>query len=202
METATLQFSADSCTINCPPQLILTDLSLALEFLAENFIGRGVYRWSLDRLKGDDGQCLILAKAMSPSGPTKISTVMTLGVAVREGFLPRNLKDNELFPRFNQTPTLAKDGQNRKFDENDGWQESVIEAHQCDPHGQLSVMSYGFADMCVGLFNLGIRHIKYQISLNTSQIYVKHKIEEYKIVNFFRQKGMDYPIEAKVISLP
>jgi hypothetical protein len=201
----TVTFSENSCAIICEPKLVLTELSLALEFMANSFIGRGVYRWSVDRLKGDNGECIVTGKALSPSGVTKVSQVMRLMDAVEAGLLPRHLNPIDFFEMPNSASQLAKDGQNRRLigkANPDGWTESIIEATDISPQGQLAIFSYGFADMAVGLFALGVRHLKYQFSLTKSQIYIKHMLDDKRLIEFFRSVGNDYKIDSSVENLP
>lgn len=198
----TVTFDRDSCVIACPPDTILTDLSFSLEFMANNFVGRGVYRWSIDRIKADDNSCVVTGRALSKSGPMQISQVATLGSAVNQKIIPFDLRPEDTF-LFKEKPIMT-DGQNRlarhlfgKANQ-DGWTESMIESHDTDSNMQLAVASYGYADMLTGLFVLGVRHAKYQFSRKTSQLYIKHMLDDKKLVGYFVKQGEDYPISMKV----
>lgn len=205
----TLTFTPESCNIVCEPTTVMTELAFSLEFMANNFTGRGVYRWSIDRMKGDDGTCIVMGKSLAKSGPMQISQVATLGSAVQQKIIPFNIQTTDSFVLGEEKPVMT-DGQNRLgrrlFNRPgkanpDGWTESMIESKDVNPEAQIAVLSYGFADMITGLFALGVRHAKYQFSRMTTQLYLKHMMDDEKLVRYFVKDGEDYPITMKVSDL-
>ena len=193
-------FDQESCTVVCSPDTKLTDLSFSLEFMSNNFCGRGVYRWSVKREKSADGGIVVVGKAMSKSGPLQMSQVTQLGSAVEQGLIPLDLRKDELF--MPEGPSLAQDGQNLRRKMSYSKSESVIEGHEVNPNIRLANLSYGFADMVTGLFAIGVKEIKYQLAQRTNQLYIKHNMSDERLIRYFQQEGTDYNIEATVGTLP
>jgi hypothetical protein len=204
-----ISYSTSSCHIVCSADSLLPELALAMEFISNHFMGRGVYRWSIERDKNTDGHCVVEAQSlMAPSEMPKIlqiSQVAPLGMAVHNKILPYNIPLKESFLFGANTEPLAYDGQNRRrlfCSQSEDWTESIIESRDVNPTVQLSMLSWGFADMTVGLFALGVRSLKYQISQKTSQIYIKHKLDEKRLCKYFQSQASDYNIASTVGKLP
>lgn len=195
-------FDQESCTVVCSPDTKLTDLSFSLEAMSNNFCGRGVYRWSVKREKASDNGVIVTGKALSKSGPLKMSQVTQLGSAVEQGLIPLDIPTPELFGFEQMGPKVARDGQNLRRKMSYSKTESVIEAHDINPNVRLANLSYGFADMVVGLFAIGVQEIKYQLALKTNQLYIRHKLTDERLIRYFQQEGTDYDIESTVDKLP
>jgi hypothetical protein len=206
-----ITYGESNVAIVCLPGSSLPELAFALEFASNNFCGRGIYRWDVERERGESGACIVNLVSLMPDNkprPLKISQVAQLGGAVQQGIIPATLPLKESFRFDKESPRLAKDGQHRQrklfsFVSPDvGWAESIIESHDIDPHQTLSTYSFGFADMVVGLFALGVKNLKYQMTRGTTQLYIKHKLTDEQLIRYFQANGNDYPIGWTVEKLP
>lgn len=194
-----ITFNEKTCTVTCTPKDKLTDLAMSLEFMSNNYLGRGVNCWDVNISKVDSG-CIVYSSTKQASGRLQISQVTKLGDAVKQGVLPRNLQGSF---HLGQGYSPVQDGQNKLYSKkSDEFFETIIESKDVNPQIQLSVMSYGFADMMTGLFALGVKEFKYQIAQAASQLYMKHNLSDWQIVAYFRQTGNDYNVEGTVDSLP
>lgn len=190
-----VNYKPDSATIRVEPKEVLTELSFGIESVANNFLGRGVYRFEFTRYKGDRGECLVTAKALCPSGPPRLSQVSQLGMAVKEGIIPRDIP---LSDQFQKSILVAQDGQNVVG----GWTESIVENEYVRPDLQMCVISYGLSDLVTGLFALGVNHVKWQGSLRRIQTYIRHKMDQERLLRYIREQGNgDYDINMKVEKL-
>ncbi len=205
-----ISYSEKSCSVRCKDTDKLTDLAFALEFMSNNFLGRGVNRWEVKFVKmplsnfNPDGGCSVIATTSQPSGKMLISQVARLGEAVRQGVIPRILRPTDSFHLDDKKIVFANDGQNRRLfsTKTEGLTESFIESQDVDPNIQLSILSYGFADMMTGLIALGVKEFKYQITQAVSQLYIKHNLSDKQLLAYFQQEdGNDYDIEETVASL-
>lgn len=205
-----ITFDDSKVTITAPFQAKLPDLSFALEFASNNFAGRGIYRFSAERRVQGPATVIEIKSLMEPKPrPMVLSQVCSLADAIRQGIIPRDIRSGDSFRldiedrKFN----AAADGQHRQrklfnFSDKEGWVDSVIESVDISPSIPLAVLSYGFADMTTGLFALGVKNIKYQFSQKTSQIFIRHKMSDEKLIAFFRQEGNDYDLNMIVGKLP
>jgi len=202
-----ISYTQSNVSVVCPPSTPLPELSFALEFVSNNFCGRGIYRWEVERTRGDDGSCHVNAVSLMPDDkprPMLISQVAQLGGAVQQGVIPANIPLRESFRFEKDEPKLARDGNHRRrklfsFSSPDvGWAESIIESHDVNPAITLATFSYGFADMTVGLFALGVKNIKYQITRGTTQLWIKHKLTDEALIRYFQAEGNDYPLGMTV----
>jgi hypothetical protein len=207
---ANITFNDSKVTIVASAQTKLPDLAFALEFAANNFAGRGIYRFSAERQKHGEATVVELNSLLEPTPrPMLLSQVCSLADAIRQKVIPQDILPTDTFLNQLQDQPIkpAADGQNRQrtlfnFSDKGGWVDSVIESVDINPGMPLAVLSYGFADMTTGLFALGVKTIKYQFSRKTSQIYIRHKMPEEKLIAFFRQEGNDYPLDMTVGKLP
>lgn len=209
-EMNSITYGENNIAIVCLPGSPLPELSFALEFASNNFCGRGVYRWDIERDKGESGAAIVNLVSLMPDDkkrPLQISQVAQLGGAVEQGIIPAKLQPTESFRFDKENPRLAKDGQNRQkklfnfTSKEEGWAESIIESHDLSLYTTLATFSYGFGDMIVGLFALGVRHLKYQITQKTCQLWIKHKLTDEQIVRYFLDQK-DYNIGMPVEKLP
>src|ERR1051325_2663083 len=97
----------------------LTELALALEFVANNFLGRGVYSWQVSRSKlRKIGHCILNATTLVKSGPPIFSCVASLKTTVDNGIIPAKLKEKESFA-FGLRSNEVVDGQHRIYSHKD-----------------------------------------------------------------------------------
>lgn len=212
--STTITYDSDSCAIGCQHGTGLTELAFALEFACNNFVGRGIYRMAVERPARGNKFSQAFVKSLMPDEfrPMLVSQTILLGDAVKQGVILSDIpiKNSFRFGIENMTEIVKSlgDGQTRfgtarLFSSNvSGWAETIIESKDISPDQQMSIYSYGFADMVVGLFALGVRDIKYQITQKTCQLYIKHKLPDAKLIDFFRQEGSAYPVNMLVEKLP
>jgi hypothetical protein len=166
----------------------LVELSSIVSYMIDDYLGRGVYRF--DFLRGiKNGDCVLESNALCDWKPLVFSSVTPLSRAVKEGVVPRNLSEEEIF-------------QNDKtnLDSALGPYESIIDSHLEHQNLPLALISYGLSDLVTGLFALGVRYVKWQGSGLRTQIYVKSKLTEDEIMSYLKTP-VDYDVNALVKTL-
>jgi hypothetical protein len=198
----------DSCIASISAESTLTEVSFAVEAAACHFLGRGVNRFDCTRTREEKGTCVLKFKALKKSGPMQISKVGSIGSAVESGLIPRKIPANEKFQlEESGFQKIVTEGQHKHGGprlasrKQDGSTcTSIIESHDLRPELPLSILSYGLGDMFTGLFALNCHYVKWQVSLDTIQLYIRHNLSDERLAKFLLSNA-DYVIDQKVSAL-
>lgn len=212
MPQTTVVSSPDQVRATISQDSVLTEVAFAIEGIINHFFGRGVFRFEITRSR-QSGDCVLEAKALTKSGPIQVSQISSVGVAIQSGLFPRRVPPAELFTAELvakdewERPAFATDGQHRFRKilqrSSEGYTESVIESRQTRTDIPLGYLAYGLADLITGLYARGVNYIKWQGSLDTIQLYVKHRLDEKTLYEYLASQGSgDYDINMKVAKLP
>lgn len=196
-----MDFSLQHCSAILSGEAPLTEVSFAVEAAVSHFIGRKVNRFECKRSKIASGNCHLDFSALKLSGPMAVSKVMTVQSAADVGVIPFAIGDTDNFLAEDAFPKVT-DGQHRHgcFSKLENNLVSTVIETKISSGSSLSLVSYGLADMFTGLFALNVSHIKWQISLQKTQLFFKHNLSDKQINDYFASK-IDYDTTRKIKTL-
>lgn len=198
----TLTLNPERSVARISPDADLTEVAFAVEGVCGYFLGRGIYRFDCRRTQEEDGSCVLAFTALNKGGPMQVSKIGAVGHAVRQGLFPTDLPQNERFQM--QEPGFVREGQHRHgglmHRKDAGHAVSIVESHDFDPASPMALITYGLGDMFTGLFALGVRYVKWQGSLKTIQLYIRHQLTDKRLTEYLLS-DKDYDIRRKVGTL-
>lgn len=206
-----INYGLQECVADISADCVLTEIAFAVESVTSHFLGRGISQFDCTRTRQENGNCTLQFKSLSTlrfTKPMALSKVCSIGYAVGQKYFPSNIHASELFQLGEKGfEKIVSDGQHkhggsilvgRKKGENETT--SVIDTFHLKPEVSLDVLTYGLGDMFTGLFALNCNYVKWQGSLNKTQLYIRHKLTEEQL-NQFLKSNSDYDIRQKVKNL-
>lgn len=155
-------------------------LSFAVEQGLQWFIGKGIWKMTVERRRLPDGRIELLMesdgvepKALSFSGAALIKHI------AQEGFIPASL---------DQPYQIVDEG-------------TVVASEGLDQEMTLSFLAYGFSDMIAAFFLGGVECARYQISADRAQLWVDIGMSREQLAAFI-STDRDYGPETTLHSLP
>jgi hypothetical protein len=186
------------CIITIPGETLLPDVSFGIESVVDYFLGRKVARFDCFRTKLPNGDCRLEFNALKKSGKMAISKIMSVGNAVSQGYFPQYILDSECFLNEPGFQSSVEDGQHRHIGMvskslHSGQTVSIIETPDIRPDIPLCHLSYGLSDMFTGLFALGVKYVKWQASIQKTQLYVRHNLTDEQLKKYLTS-SQDYDL--------
>lgn len=202
-----INYDLGSCKVSITGDSTLTEVAFAVESVTSHFLGRGVNRFDCTRTRQENGNCVLDFKSLKKSGPMVLSKVGSVGFAVAENLFPRDIPDGENFKLEKGFEKIVSDGQHRHASmmvvgqkKEAGKITSIVESHFIRSDLPFAILTYGLGDMFTGLFALKCEYVKWQGSLNKTQLYIRHNLTD-KQLNRFLLSESDYDIQQKVSTL-
>lgn len=176
-----INYDLESCTANISGQATLAEVDFATESIVSHFINRGVNKFECTRTRKESGACILQFKALKKSGPIFATKASPVSYYVKQDVFPKDTDEDFKDDSFESKDIT--DGQNKlKLFTKD--KACVIETYGLHPNMPMNVVTYGIGSMLVGLFDLGVNHVKWQGSMKTAQLYFDHNITTAQINDF------------------
>jgi len=164
------------------PDFQLSWMSSALEYGFPWLLGRGIWRFNINRVKTADLQCpitLSMEGDARSNKPFSMSAVTRLHMLHEQGFIPDDLAE----------PFEIEDGS------------STMEWLDLDLSQDLAFLAYGMSDTIAAFFLAGAEKVKFQISRKRMQLWMDVGMSNEEIGTFIA-RPRDYDETTTVGHLP
>jgi len=186
----------DKVHIVLPPETPLVELSFSIETAINYFLGKGVNQWEIRRFRLNDEACRLECTASMEPRKMLFSGIASLTAAVKANYFPKSLIKNWT---LDEKETAVSDGQNKSSGKES---ESIIVTHDLKIDMPIGMFAYGLSDLITGLFARRVNYVKWQGSVESTQLYFKHKFSHSELQRFLDDRSNpDYNVDWPVSKL-